>query len=266
MTLNDTQTPQLFLTRKDALGWVTISNLKRRNAMTVAMWQALPDIIGEADGDERIRVVVLRGAGETAFCAGADISEFEEQRTGASAERYNKLNHNAFLALESCKKPTIAMIHGFCLGGGLGLALSCDLRIASEDAQFSIPAAKLGIAYHPRWVRQILKAISPTRAKEMLFTGDRYDAKWAASVGLINRLCQKDALLQQTEDLATAISENAPLSLRATKNVFETSSKASCESSIERLEKMVAACFESEDYKEGWEAFLEKRRPKFKGR
>ena len=259
-------TPRLEARSDGDILWLIIANAKRRNAMTAAMWEAFPDLIGQAQRDENIRVVILRGEGEDAFCAGADISEFDEHRTGAAADRYNELNHNAFLALEAYDKPTIAMIHGFCLGGGLSLALSCDLRVASVDAKFSIPAAKLGIAYHPRWVTQILQAISPARAKEMLYTAERFDARWAHSVGLVNRLYAKTDLETETRSLARAIAENAPLSLKAAKEVVEALSGSTVGIDMGRLENLVAQCFDSEDYAEGRRAFEEKRKPKFQGR
>ena len=156
---------------------------RRMNALTAAMWQALPGHIKTANGDPEVRVIVLRGAGTKAFSAGADISEFESARTGDAAKIYDTLNDNAFTALISCPKPTIAMIHGFCLGGGLGLALCCDLRIGDDASQYAIPAAKLGIGYNARWIRPILAAVPPARAKELLFTGRRFRVGGSRSDG-----------------------------------------------------------------------------------
>jgi enoyl-CoA hydratase/carnithine racemase len=156
--------------RDGAVAWITADNGARMNAWTAAMWRSLPSHVAAASGDDHVRILVLRGAGDKAFSAGADISEFESARTGDAAEAYNALNDAAFEALLACPKPTIAMIHGFCLGGGLAVALCCDLRLADEASQFAIPAAKLGIGYSPRWARPILDAVSPANAKELLFT------------------------------------------------------------------------------------------------
>ncbi len=258
--------PRVSLAHEGPVAWITIENPTRRNAMTAAMWEALPGLIKKASETQGARVVVLRGSGEAAFCAGADISEFESQLTGKSVEHYNTLNHNAFLALQNCSLPTLAMIHGFCMGGGLSLALSCDLRLASDDAQFSIPAAKLGISYHPRWVGDVLKAVSPARAKELFLTAQRFDAAWARDSGLINRLVKKSELDSQTRELAKGIAENAPLSLKAAKRIVDALSPAYIKADQDHLEKLVAACFDSEDYVEGRNAFNEKRKPQFTGR
>ena len=266
MTSDAAATPSLRYQKDGALAWIIADNPARMNALTAAMWQALPGHIKIATEDPDIRVIVLRGAGDKAFSAGADISEFETARTGDSAKTYDTLNDSAFTALVSCPKPTIAMIHGFCLGGGLGLALCCDLRLGDDESQYAIPAAKLGIGYNARWVRAILAAVPPARAKELLFTGRRFRAAEAASMGLVTTLSPKPELESVTRALATEIAQNAPLSVAAAKRVIDEIVRHPEAPDMAQLDALVTACFESEDYGEGRRAFLEKREPSFKGR
>lgn len=257
--------PMLTLRRDDAIAWLEICNAARMNAMTAAMWRQLPDLLQQADNDPEIRVIILRGEGDRAFCAGADISEFGSARTGESARDYDQLNHNAFLALTSAAKPTVAMIHGFCLGGGLGLAACCDLRLGDDKAQFAIPAARLGIGYNPRWVTPLLALTSPANVKEILFTGRRLNADEALRFGLINRSVPATDLVHDTVALATAIAANAPLSIHASKLAVNELVDHPENPNLYKLDEAVQRCFDSEDYQEGQRGFLEKRKPVFKG-
>jgi enoyl-CoA hydratase len=231
---------------------ITIDNVARMNAMSAAMWGALPGLIDQAESNPAVRVVMLRGAGTRAFSAGADISEFDTQRSGDAVHTYDKLNHNAFDALTNCAKPTIAMIHGFCLGGGLGLALACDLRVADEASTFAIPAA-------------ILRAVSPATAKLILFTGRRFNAAEALARGLVTSLARTDDLFVAAHVLASEIAGNAPLSVAAAKAMIDELAQRPGTADLAKLDHFIAACFESQDYVEGRLAFLEKRKPVFKG-
>ena len=248
------------------IAWIIADNPARMNALTAAMWKALPNLLAQAESDDAVRVIVLRGAGERAFSTGADISEFESARTGEKAAAYNELNHTAFSTLSSCTKPTISMIHGFCLGGGLGLALATDIRLADEKSEFAIPAAKLGLGYNARWVRPLLAAVAPSRAKEMLFTGRRFKVEEAAEIGLVNRVIKASELEEATRTLAQDIASNAPLTVRAAKHVIDEIVRHPESPNMVALDAATAACFNSEDYAEGRRAFLEKRKPRFQGR
>ncbi len=266
MPTDSTIEPALRYEKNGALAWIIVDNASRLNALTAAMWQALPRHIAMAVADPDVRVVILRGAGDKAFSAGADISEFESARTGDAAATYDALNDAAFSALISCPKPVIAMIHGFCLGGGLGLALCCDMRIADDASQFAIPAAKLGIGYNPRWIRPILAAVPPSRAKELLYTGRRFRSAEAEAMGLVSRLVPTADLEDATRALAGEIAANAPLSVAAAKRVIDEIARHPETPDMAALDAAVAACFASDDYAEGRRAFLDKRKPLFKGR
>ncbi len=252
--------------REGEIAFIVADNPARMNALTAAMWKSLPDALGEAERDDGVRVIVLRGAGTRAFSAGADISEFESARSGDKAAEYDALNDAAFKALSECAKPTIAMIHGFCLGGGLGLALCTDIRLADERAEFAIPAAKLGLGYNARWMRPLLAAVPPSRAKEMLFTARRFQVAEASAMGLVNEIVPAAELEARTRKLASEIAANAPLTVRAAKRVIDELVRHPESPDMAALDAAVDACFDSEDYAEGRRAFLEKRKPQFRGR
>lgn len=259
-------TPELRLERDGDIGFVIARNPARMNAFTAGMWKAVPEVLAAAEADPGIRVIVLRGAGSRAFSAGADISEFDSARAGDAAAAYDALNDAAFRALSGCTKPTISMIHGFCLGGGLAIALCTDIRIADEAAEFAIPAAKLGLGYNARWVRPLLAAVPPARAKEMLFTGRRFKVAAALAMGLVNTVVTAEALEETTRSLAGDIAANAPLTVRAAKRTIDELTRNPQTPDIAAIDAAVDACFASEDYAEGRLAFKEKRKPRFKGR
>lgn len=249
-----------------AVAWLIADNPGRMNSFTAAMWAEVPEAVARAVADPAVRVIVVRGAGTNAFSAGADISEFETARAGAAAAHYDGLNHAAFDALRRCSKPTIAMIHGYCLGGGLAVALCCDMRYADAQAQFSIPAAKLGLGYDQRWIRPLLAAVPPARAKEILFTGRRFPASEAQAMGLVNRIVPRGELEAFTRALADEIGGNAPLTIRAAKASIDALSQTPAAANSADLDAMIAACAASADYAEGRRAFLEKRKPRFEGK
>ena len=266
MKTSATTSPGLRTELRDHVLHIVIDNQAWLNAFTMAMWSALPGLIVAAEKDPDVRVVVLRGAGEKAFSAGADISEFEQTRTAVTAAAYDELNNVAFETLAQSAKPTIAMINGFCLGGGLEVALCCDIRMASNVSQFSVPAAKLGIGYNPRWMRPMLGVVSAARAKELLFTGRRFSASEAAGMGLVNRVVQPHDLEIATKSLAVEIAGNAPLSILAAKRCVDALSANPALADMAHLDALVDACFASADYVEGRRAFMEKRKPAFRGK
>ncbi|MDH3580945.1 MAG: enoyl-CoA hydratase, partial [Hyphomicrobiales bacterium] len=237
---------RIALERDGALCWITFDNPARMNALNTAMWRALPEIVSEAEADETVRVVLLRGAGDRAFSAGADISEFATARTGDTAKTYDELNHAAFNAVMDCAKPTIAAVNGHCMGGGTELALCCDLRLASEGSSFAIPAAKLGIGYNARWIRPLLSALTPTRAKELLFTGRSFSHDEALAMGLINRVCAPDVLESEARALAEEIAANAPMAVLAAKRGIDELTRAPENPDLAALDALVDACFASD--------------------
>jgi len=266
MQVMPSESPEMRLEREGDIGFVIASNPARMNAFTAGMWRALPEVLAAAEADAAIRVIVLRGAGTRAFSAGADISEFDTARSGDATAAYDALNDAAFRALSGCTKPTIAMIHGFCLGGGLAIALCTDIRMEDEAAEFAIPAAKLGLGYNARWVRRLLAAVPPARAKELLFTGRRFKVAEALAMGLINTVVTTGELESKTRALAGEIAANAPLTVRAAKRTIDELTRNPQSPDIAALDAAVAACFASEDYAEGRLAFKEKRKPRFQGR
>lgn len=265
MTETLADTPDLDLEIDGPIAWIAARNPTRMNAYTAGMWRKIPEHIAAAESNPAIRVIVLRGTGTRAFSAGADISEFENARTGDAAAEYDRLNHEAFAALLSATKPVIAMIHGFCLGGGLGIAACADIRIADEKAQFAIPAAKLGLGYNHRWVPPLLALAPPSFIKDMLFTGRRVPAAEAHQIGIVNRLVDTEALELAVRSLANEIAANAPLTVRAAKLSIDELVRHPENADAGKLDAAVQACFASADYAEGRRAFLEKRKPQFTG-
>jgi enoyl-CoA hydratase/carnithine racemase len=257
----------VYVEREGALAWVVFDHPERRNAVSVAMWDAIPEIAARLDADPDVRVVLLRGAGDQAFVSGADISQFESARTGAdAAQAYEEKGIRAFGALADLSKPVIAAIHGFCIGGGMAIALTADLRIAADDAQLAIPAARLGLGYHAPGVDALVRLVGPSTAKEIFYTARRFDAREALARGLVNEVVAKEALETRARELAAGIAENAPLTLRSMKLVARELARPDGARDDAAMRASIHACFDSEDYREGVKAFLEKRKPKFSGR
>lgn len=248
------------------IGWMTFNNPEKRNAISHEMRVASLEILDEFDRNDSVRVVVLKGAGEHAFISGADIGQFERNERGEELRRQHEdISERLRLRYETFAKPIIAMIHGYCLGGGLLTAMAADLRIASEDAQFGIPAARLGVAYPVHGVRKLLALVGPAHAKEILFTGDRFGAQEALRIGLVNHVVARSELEAVVRRLADTLCNNAPLSVRAAKIMIEQLMMDGADRNDVACAEALAACMKSDDFKEGRRAFAEKRNPVFKG-
>lgn len=258
---------RLRVEKEGPLGWIVFDHPERRNAITVEMWSEIPLAVQTHAEDPEVRVVVLRGAGETAFVSGADISEFRETRTGAQASLdYEERNLRAFEALAGLEKPSIAMIHGFCVGGGCAIAVNADLRFASEDAVFGVPAARLGLGYPLRGIETLVSLVGPSHAKELFFTAERIPAAKALQIGLVNAILPGDRLDAHVRQVAEAIAANAPLTLRSVKLAIRELGRDASVRDSAGVAAAIRACFESADYREGVRAFLDKRAPRFEGR
>lgn len=250
-----------------AIGWMVFNNPARRNALSLDMWQAMPVILSHFERDPNVRVIVLKGAGDKAFISGADISQFEKQRSSAdSIAQYDKIAEGAAAALQEVTKPTIAMIHGYCIGGGVGVALGCDLRIAADDARFGIPAARLGLGYRWDGVKKLVDLVGPAYAKEIFFTARQFTAAEAYDMGLVNRALPAADLEPYVRNYCALMADNAPLTIEAVKGVVAEIAKPGAQIDRGRCEALVARCFDSQDYIEGRRAFMEKRKPAFVGK
>jgi enoyl-CoA hydratase len=251
---------------ENGIGRITFNQPEKRNAMSVDMWAGMGDALAAFAADPAVRCVVLCGAGDRAFVSGADISQFEQNRADAGAQvEYDRLTSAGRARLAAFAKPVVAEIRGFCMGGGLGIAMACDLRIAADDAQFAIPAAKLGIAYGFDMVRALVDLVGPAHAHMILMTGERCDAAEALRIGLVNRVVPAAALAGTVAGLAATLAGNAPLSLLANKRTVRAVLADPAARDAEAMAAAMAACFDSADYREGRRAFLEKRRPAFTG-
>jgi enoyl-CoA hydratase/carnithine racemase len=263
----ETGTPRLLLERDGAIATITFNNPAKHNALSVEMQAAIPRALAHADSDPSIRVIVIRGAGEKAFVSGADISEFGDRRTSTEAvANYDRRSADVARAWASVTKPIIAMIRGYCIGGGLLTALQADIRIASDDSTFGVPAARLGLGYGLGGVEALASVVGNAWAAEILFSARRLSAAEAHEIGLVNRVVPSTDLASTVSDLASSIAANAPLTVAACKAALRELRRPVDRRDTSRLAEMVAACFRSEDYQEGQRAFAERRAPVFQGR
>lgn len=264
MTPLASPSPHLQAFLDGSIGWLVLNRPERRNALNAAMWAAIPPLMKLLDESPDVRMIVIRGAGAEAFAAGADISEFGAARGDAKAARdYEAINGAAFAAIRGTAKPVIAMIQGFCIGGGLAIALACDLRVADDSAVFALPPARLGLAYPLDGLRDLVAAVGAPAAKEMIFTARRIGADEALRVGLINRVAAD--VEAETRKLCAEIAEGAPLTIKHSKRAIDLIAAKPGAASSEDIAALATACFNSQDYAEGRKAFAEKRKPKFSG-
>ncbi len=258
---------RLLVEKRGAAGWIVFDQPAKRNAINGAMWRAIPEAMARFDADPEVRCVAFRGSGTEAFAAGADISEFEKNRDNhAAVGAYDELLDRVLRSIQHSLKPSVAMIHGFCMCGGLEVALACDLRYCGRAAQLGIPAAKLGLAYNIEGHKRLLETVGHARAREIMFLGRRYGAEEAAGIGLVHRVVDDGELERHVGEVIGVLCENAPLSIANTKTILEEYVKASGTPDELRMRAAIDRCATSADYVEGRRAFMEKRRPRFIGK
>jgi enoyl-CoA hydratase/carnithine racemase len=257
---------EVRIERDGPIARMVFDHENRRNAITVDMWEAIPKAVREAQDDPSIRVVVMRGAGSEAFVSGADISEFERTRTGNAGPEYDAMTARAFTALRGLEKPLVVLIHGFCIGGGAAIALTADLRYAADDARFAVPPARLGLGYHTAGIRALIRTVGFSETADLLFTARRVSAAEARRIGLVNEVFAKDVADEAVDQIAHTIADNAPLTIRSAKISLQELAKLEAERDTDRINTSIERCYQSDDFKEGVRAFLEKRKPKFQGR
>jgi enoyl-CoA hydratase/carnithine racemase len=257
----------LLVEKSGAVGWIVFNQPQKKNAINGAMWRGIAPAMKQLDADDAVRCVAFRGAGTEAFSAGADISEFQKIRAERQAvSQYDGLLDEVLHAIQDSRKPSLAMIHGFCMGGGLEVALACDLRYCGASAQFGIPAAKLGLAYNVEGHKRLLETVGHARAREIMFLGRRYPADEALAMGLVHRVFPDAALQGEVEGILKALCENAPLAIANSKTIVEEYVKSAGQPDHARMDAAIERCARSADYEEGRRAFMEKRKPRFTGR
>jgi len=245
---------------------IRFNNPEKHNALSVDMWEAVPPLLDKAARDDNVRMVVLSGEGGKSFVSGADISQFEDMRAAKEAvKKYEAMAEAALQGIYEFEKPTVACIQGYCIGGGVNVAICCDIRIASSNSTFAIPAAKLGLGYRYSAMKNLTDLVGPGHAKDIFFTARRLDAAEALRIGLINRVADSDKLDALLAEYTTAICQNAPLTIKAGKRIIRDVLKTE-DADMDLARKLILDCFESDDYAEGRRAFMEKRKPVFKGK
>jgi enoyl-CoA hydratase len=260
------QTDKMLSRKEGGVGYVIFNNPERHNAVSLEMWEAASGYLEDFANDKAVRVVVFGGAGGKAFVSGADISKFESERSSKEAiDRYNVAVDKANTAIYEFPKPTIAMIQGYCIGGGVGLALCCDMRICSDNSKFGVPAAKLGLGYGYKGIKKLVDVVGPSFAKEIFYTARQFTAAEAKDMGLVNRVVPAAELETYVKDYAETISGNAPLTVDAVKFIVGQVLTEDSKPDLKKCADLVAQCFASSDYIEGRTAFMEKRKPQFTG-
>lgn len=264
---SNTERVKVWLDEDGSTLQIQFNNTDRHNALSMDMWEAVVPLLSTAESDDRIRLVVFSGAGEKAFVSGADITQFEDLRAAQEAvARYESVAEQALMGIYNFSKPTLASIKGYCIGGGVNVAMSCDIRIASSDAVFAIPAARLGLGYRYSALKNLVDLVGPAMAKDLFFTARRIDANEARNIGLITRVCETGELPALQAEYKKALAENAPITVRAGKAIIAEILRASPEIDHDKCRQLIRDCFESEDYSEGRRAFMEKRKPVFRGK
>lgn len=260
-------TERIIAEKQGPIGWLTFNNPARRNAVSIDMWEAIPEVLDRFEQDAEIRVIVLKGEGDKAFVSGADVSQYEKQRSSAEGiQYYEEIASRVQDRLQGCDKVLVAMIRGYCLGAGINISLCCDLRIAAEDARLGIPAAKLGLGYRASSLKNLVDTIGPAYAREVLVTGRQFKAEEAKAMGLVHRVTPVAELEPLVLEYCAMISENAPLTIRASKRIVRELLKPGPAFDAQACAALVKQCFDSQDYIEGRRAFMEKRKPVFQGK
>ena len=260
------QTDKMLAHKQGGVGILTFNNPERHNAVSLEMWKTTKRMLDDFAADSDIRVVVLTGAGGKSFVSGADISKFASERATLEASRaYNVKSDAASSSIAEFPKPTIAMIKGYCIGGGLGLAVCCDLRICSDNSRFAVPAARLGLGYGYSGLKRLVDVVGPSFAKEIFYTARQFDAEEALAMGLVNRVVAAGELESYVENITDMICSNAPLTIKAVKFTVGEMLKDEAKRNLARSTELVEQCFASRDYTEGRTAFMEKRKPVFTG-
>jgi enoyl-CoA hydratase len=260
------QNDKMLARREGSVGHMIFNNPEKHNAVSLDMWDAAEAILDDFEKDESVRVVVLSGAGGKSFVSGADISRFEKERGSEEAVRhYNDRIKLVYDRIHAFPKPTIAMINGYCIGGGLNLAAACDLRFCSAKSKFAMPAARLALGYPFPAIKRLMEAVGPGAARHLMFTAQRIDAEEAWRLGLVQKILPEDELEAFVAGYAGKIAANAPLTVKAMKLISNEVLKDSDARDMAICDRLVSECFASEDYKEGRRAFMEKRDPNFKG-
>lgn len=258
---------QLLIKKEGAIGRIVISNPKKLNAMTLAMWQEIPKVLKQLDEDSAVRVIVIMGDGDKSFISGADISQFDGLRDAEEAQlAFNRAVKEAYEAPILCSKPVIACIQGLCYGGGLGFAAACDIRICSDDSTFRMPAARLGLAYPLDGVKRFMDIIGAANTADIFLSARPFNAVQALQMGFVSQVHPFEQFESLTSTYIQMVSENAPLTMTAAKSAINHFLKGPSEGDVSQINVLIESCYSSEDYSEGRKAFAEKRTPQFKGR